>query len=42
MGRKRVEIKEGQRFNSLTVVKELEKKGSNRQIFCKCDCGGNG
>lgn len=37
---KRLEITPGQKFNMLTVIEELEPKGSLRQIRCKCDCGG--
>lgn len=29
----------GQKFNMLTVVKFLERRGHNRVTLCKCDCG---
>jgi hypothetical protein len=35
---RRLEIKKGQRFGRLTVIREIEKKG-NRRFKCKCDCG---
>lgn len=43
---KRLEIYEGQRFNKLTVISEIEPKlkGNRykRRINCKCDCGNIG
>ena len=35
----KIEIKENQTFNQLTVIKELPKKGLLRQVQCKCSCG---
>lgn len=32
-------IKKGDRFNSLTVIKELEKNKNQRRVLCRCDCG---
>lgn len=32
-------IENGQRFNNLTVLKEVEKSKNRRQFLCKCDCG---
>ena len=44
MSRKRLEIKEGERYGRLTVIKEVEphifKNGKQRRKFlCQCDCG---
>jgi hypothetical protein len=36
---KRLEIKQGDRYGRLTIIKEVEKKGDKRQVLCKCDCG---
>jgi hypothetical protein len=40
----KIEIKSGDKFNMLTIIKELDKKRLpcgqvNRIILCKCDCG---
>lgn len=32
-------IKNGQAFNMLTVLKEVEKSGAYRQFLCECECG---
>lgn len=38
--RRRLEVKIGDRFGRLTVIKEINiDKWSHRQILCKCDCG---
>ena len=37
-GRK-TKIKKGDRFDLLTVIKEVEKSGKERRFLCKCDCG---
>ena len=29
----------GQIFGRLTVIEEIEKKGSHRYYLCKCSCG---
>lgn len=35
-----VEIHEGDKFNQLTVLKEVDKRGSKQlRYLCKCDCG---
>ena len=40
---KRLEIKSGDRYNKLTIIKEVEPKQYgkkfNRRFLCKCDCG---
>lgn len=38
-GMRRTVIKPGQKFNSLTVIKEIEKSRYMRQILCRCSCG---
>ena len=35
----RLEIKEGNRYNNLVVIREVELKGTKRQFEFKCDCG---
>ena len=45
MSRKRLEIKEGERYGRLTVIREVEphvnRNGKKeRRILCKCDCDG--
>lgn len=36
---KRTEINEGTKFNSLTIIREVEKLKRDRAFLCKCDCG---
>lgn len=40
---KRIEVKEGERYGRLTIVREVEPVGSNhkrvRRFLCRCDCG---
>jgi hypothetical protein len=36
---KRIEIKIGDRYNKLSIVKEIEKEGVYRVFLCNCDCG---
>jgi len=36
---KKVEIKEGEKFGSLTVVKEMPSVNGKRQVRCRCECG---
>lgn len=38
-GMRRVVIKPGQKFNSLTVIKEIERREYMRQVLCRCNCG---
>lgn len=45
MGR-RIEIKPGDKFGKLTIIKELESRdkkggGKERVVLCQCDCGSN-
>ena len=45
MSRKRLEIKEGERYGRLTVIREVEPHVNHngekeRRILCKCDCDG--
>lgn len=40
----RIEVKEGERYGKLTIIREVEKKiypprAYVRQFLCKCDCG---
>jgi hypothetical protein len=44
MGRKKIEIKSQDKYNKLTIVKEMESYvqpsgHTERQFECKCDCG---
>lgn len=40
---RKIEVKEGDRYGRLTVIKEVEsipwKRGRRRTVLCKCDCG---
>lgn len=36
---KRIEVKEGDRYGRLTIVREVEQRKYQRFIECKCDCG---
>lgn len=36
---KRIEVKTGERFRRLTIIKEAEKRAGKRYFLCKCDCG---
>jgi hypothetical protein len=36
---KKLEIKTGDRYNRLSIVKEVEKQGTKRRFLCVCDCG---
>ena len=36
---KRSEINVGDKFNMLTVIKEVGKINNDRTFLCKCDCG---
>ena len=36
---KKLNINPGDKFNRLTVIKEVEKKNKARFFLCKCDCG---
>ena len=36
---KRIDIKQGHRFNRLTVIHEAEQRKNARHFLCKCDCG---
>ena len=40
---KRVEVKEGERYGRLTIIREVEPDGSShkrvRRFLCRCDCG---
>lgn len=38
-GKRRVFLKEGDRFGRLVVIKEGHNEGVRRWILCKCDCG---
>ena len=38
-GMRRTVIKPGQKFNSLTVIREIERREYMRQILCRCSCG---
>jgi len=35
---KRIEVKTGDQYGALTVIREVESKGK-RQVLCKCSCG---
>ena len=35
----KLDIKVGQQFGRLTIVKEVERKGNFRYFECKCECG---
>lgn len=37
--RRRIYVNSGDEYNSLTVIKEVEKVKSKRMILCKCICG---
>lgn len=34
-----LDIKQGDRFNQLVVLEEIEKEGNRRRFLCQCDCG---
>ena len=37
---KRIEVKPGDKYNDLTVIREVEVSSSGkRQVLCKCACG---
>jgi len=36
---KKLEIKQGDRYGRLRIVKEIEQKNKHRYIECECDCG---
>jgi len=36
---RKIEVKAGDRYGRLTVIKELEQKGHRRIVLCRCDCG---
>lgn len=36
---KRLNIKRDDRFNSLTIIKEVNKINNKRSFLCRCDCG---
>ena len=40
---KRVEVKEGERYGRLIIIREVEPAGSShkrvRRFLCRCDCG---
>ena len=36
---KKIEIKQGDRYGKLSIVKELEKQSKRRSFLCKCECG---
>lgn len=36
---KKVEIKEGDKYGRLTILKELPTVNYRRKILCRCDCG---
>jgi hypothetical protein len=37
---KKIEVKNGDRYNRFTIVNEVKPKGKNRRYFlCVCDCG---
>lgn len=38
MGR-RLDIEPGQKFNKLTIVREVERTSIKRRFLCQCDCG---
>ncbi len=35
---KRIEVKQGDKYGELTVVREVESKGK-RHVLCECSCG---
>jgi hypothetical protein len=35
---KRLELKAGDTYGRLTIIKEIDKKGKRRRFLCKCDC----
>lgn len=38
--KKHQKIKPGTKYNSLTIIKEVDfEKGNPRKVLCKCDCG---
>lgn len=37
---KRIEVKPGDKYNELTIIRETEVSSvGRRQVLCKCDCG---
>jgi hypothetical protein len=36
---KRLEIKKGDRYGRLTIIKEVSKRNNTRWFLCACDCG---
>ncbi|QQE80892.1 hypothetical protein [Alicyclobacillus sp. SO9] len=39
MAKRSIKVVPGQRYASLTVIREVERKNSNRMVLCRCDCG---
>lgn len=35
----RLDIQIGEKYNNLTIIKEVEKRNNRRHFLCKCDCG---
>lgn len=35
----RIEVKSGDKFGAWEIVKEAERRKSNRYYLCKCECG---
>jgi hypothetical protein len=36
---RKIEVKTGDRYNRLSIVKEVEQRGNERRFNCICDCG---
>jgi hypothetical protein len=36
---KKLEVKKGDKFNRLTIIKEVEKRSRTRTFLCVCECG---
>ncbi len=36
---KRIEVKLGEKFGKLTIIKEVQKRAGKRYFLCLCDCG---
>jgi len=36
---KKIEIKKGEKYGNLKIIKEISIIGEKRRVFCKCQCG---
>jgi hypothetical protein len=39
MGRKRLDVRPGDKFGRLTIIREVDMRNNRRRFLCKCECG---